>query len=106
MSEWLAQPLGSLAAFQKGRKVATSEHPREGFAPYLGASAISGVVEEYGDTRNGVMSAPGDVLMLWDGERSGLVGKAQAGVISSTVARLSPKTDVEGEYLYYALDFK
>lgn len=106
MNEWLAQPLGSLAALQKGRKVETSEHPREGFAPYLGASAISGVVEEYGDMRAGVMSAPGDVLMLWDGERSGLVGKAQAGVISSTVARLSPKIDVDGEYLYYALDSK
>ncbi|MBU2858598.1 restriction endonuclease subunit S [Acidithiobacillus ferrooxidans] len=106
MSEWLAQPLGSLAAFQKGRKVETSGHPREGFAPYLGASAISGVVEEYGDMRAGVIAAPGEVLMLWDGERSGLVGKAQAGVISSTVARLSPKTDVECEYLYYALDFK
>ena len=106
MSEWLAQPLGSLASFQKGRKVETSEHPREGFAPYLGASAISGVIGEYGDTRIGVMSSHGDVLMLWDGERSGLVGKAQAGVISSTVTRLSPKTDVDGEYLYYALDSK
>ncbi|MBU2854954.1 restriction endonuclease subunit S [Acidithiobacillus ferriphilus] len=106
MSEWLTLPLGSLANFQKGRKVETSEHPREGFAPYLGASAISGVIEEYGDTRIGVMSAPGDVLMLWDGERSGLVGKAQAGVISSTVARLSPKTDAIGEYLYYVLDSK
>ncbi|MBA2658539.1 MAG: restriction endonuclease subunit S [Nitrosospira sp.] len=106
MSEWLAQPLGSLATFQKGRKVETSEHPREGFVPYLGASAISGIVEEYGDTRIGVMSAPGDVLMLWDGERSGLVGKAQIGIISSTVARLSPKMDVEGDYLYYALDSK
>ncbi|WP_437558479.1 restriction endonuclease subunit S [Acidithiobacillus sulfuriphilus] len=106
MSEWVAQPLGCLAAFQKGRKVETSEHPREGFAPYLGASAISGVIEEYGDTRTGVMSSLGDVLMLWDGERSGFVGKAQSGVISSTVARLSPETDIEGEYLYYALDSK
>jgi type I restriction enzyme S subunit len=106
MSEWLAQPLGSLATFQKGRKVETSEHPREGFAPYLGASAISGIIDEYGDTRLGVIAGPGDVLMLWDGERSGLVGKAQVGVISSTVARLSPKSDVEGEYLYYALSSK
>jgi type I restriction enzyme S subunit len=106
MSEWLIQPLGELAVFQKGRKVETSDHPQEGFAPYLGASAISGVVEEYGDTRTGVMASAGDVLMLWDGERSGLVGKAQTGVISSTVARLSPKTEIEGIFLYYALDAK
>lgn len=106
MSEWLAQSLGELAAFQKGRKVETSDHPQEGFAPYLGASAISGIIEEYGDTRTGVMTSAGDVLMLWDGERSGLVGKAQTGVISSTVARLSPKTEIDGIFLYYALDAK
>ena len=106
MSEWVTQPLRDLAAFQKGRKVETSDHPQEGFAPYLGASAISGVIEEFGDTRTGVMASPGDVLMLWDGERSGLVGKAQAGVISSTVARLSPKNCIDGEFLFYALDAK
>lgn len=106
MSEWLTKPLSQLASFQKGRKVETSEHPREGFAPYLGASAISGVIEEYADARFGVAAAAADVLMLWDGERSGLVGKAQNGVISSTVARLSSKGEIEGDFLYYALDAK
>lgn len=106
MSEWLTEPLNQLAAFQKGRKVETSEHPRAGFEPYLGASAISGVIEEYGDARFGVMASNNDVLMLWDGERSGLVGKAQKGVISSTVSRLTPKGDVDGSFLYYALDAK
>ncbi|HSW64999.1 MAG TPA: restriction endonuclease subunit S [Dissulfurispiraceae bacterium] len=104
MSEWVSQALGELVAFQKGRKVETSEHLKEGFAPYLGASAISGVIEEYADMRGGVTASIGDVLMLWDGERSGLVGKAQPGVISSTVARLSPKKEIDGEFLYYALD--
>ena len=106
MSEWIVKLLGQLVSFQKGRKVETSEYPLQGFAPYLGASAISGVIEEYGNTRNGVMAVPNDVLMLWDGERSGLVGKSQAGVISSTVARLSPKDDIESSFLYYSLDSK
>lgn len=104
MSEWLAKPLKDLASFQKGRKVETSEHPRDGFSPYLGASAISGAIEEYADARLGVTAAAGDVLMLWDGERSGLVGKAQDGVISSTVARLSSRGEIESNFLYYALD--
>ena len=106
MSEWVTKPLSQLASFQKGRKVETSEHPREGFVPYLGASAISGTIEEYADARFGVAAAAGDVLMLWDGERSGLVGKAQNGVISSTVARLSGKGEIEDNFLYYALDEK
>ncbi len=104
MSEWLAKPLNDLASFQKGRKVETSEQPRDGFSPYLGASAISGTIEEYADARFGVTTAAGDVLMLWDGERSGLVGKTQDGVISSTVARLSSRGEIEGTFLYYALD--
>ncbi|MGD0206766.1 MAG: restriction endonuclease subunit S [Verrucomicrobiota bacterium] len=107
MSEWISKPLNQLASFQKGRKVETSEHPRDGFAPYLGASAISGTVEEYGDSRFGVMASVGDVLMLWDGERSGLVGKTKtSGVISSTVVRLSSKGEIGGDYLYYALNLK
>ena len=106
MSDWQNQPLAQLATFQKGRKVETSEHPREGFAPYLGASAISGLIEEYGDARIGVMASAEDILMLWDGERSGLVGKAQRGVISSTVARLTPKGEVDSSFLYYALNAK
>ena len=106
MSDWCHQPLALLTTFQKGRKVETSEHPREGFAPYLGASAISGDIGEYGDTRIGVMASTDDVLMLWDGERSGLVGKAQYGVISSTVARLTSKGEVNSSFLYYALDAK
>jgi type I restriction enzyme S subunit len=41
--------------------------------------------------------------MLWDGERSGLVGHGQAGVVASTVNRLSPSGEVGGKFLYYAL---
>ena len=106
MSEWLAKSLNDLALFQKGRKVEMSEHHRDGFVPYLGASAISGTIEEYADARFGITAVAGDVLMLWDGERSGLVGRAQNGVISSTVARLSSKGEIEGDFLYYALDEK
>lgn len=104
MNEWIAKPLNELVTFQKGRKVETSEHQLEGFVPYLGASAISGRVDEYGDPRFGVIAKPNEVLMLWDGERSGLVGKARDGVISSTVARLSSMGEIDGEFLFYSLN--
>jgi len=41
--------------------------------------------------------------MLWDGERSGLVGYGRQGVVASTVSKLSPSDKVEPKYLYYAL---
>lgn len=106
MREWARRQLGQLVAFQKGRKVEVSDHPREGFEPYLGAALISGGEGEHADTRGAVMATPADVLMLWDGERSGLVGKGRQGVVSSTVARLTPSAEVDGTFLYYALDFK
>ena len=106
MREWTRQALGQLVGFQKGRKVEVIAHPSEGFAPYLGAAIISGGDGEYADTRGAVMATPADVLMLWDGERSGLVGKGREGVVSSTVARLTPRDGIESEFLYYALDFK
>lgn len=41
--------------------------------------------------------------MLWDGERSGLVGYGRNGVVSSTVSKLSPNNCIDGKYLYFAL---
>jgi len=103
MRDWAVASLGSLASFTKGRKVTTAAHADAGYLPYLGASAISGMINEYADPRGGVLAADQDVLMLWDGERSGLVGKGQAGVVSSTMMRLRPLSVVTGSYLYFAL---
>ena len=104
MSEWTYKSLGQLAVFQKGRKVETSEHPRDGFEPYLGATALAGGTNEFGDAGLGIRAQAGDVLMLWDGERSGLVGKGRSGVLSSTVTKLTSRGEIVGDFLYYALD--
>ena len=106
MSEWVRSELRQLASFQKGRKVEVQKYPATGFAPYLGAAALSGAATEYAATHNAVMADPSHVLMLWDGERAGLVGKGQDGVVSSTVSRLTPHAEVDGAFLYYALDRK
>lgn len=106
MGEWMRSELSQLASFQKGRKVEVQKHPAAGFAPYLGAAALSGVATEHAATHNAVIADPSHVLMLWDGERAGLVGKGQDGVVSSTVSRLTPHAEVDGAFLYYALDRK
>lgn len=104
MSEWVEKPLGHLAKFQKGRKVKTSDHLQAGFDAYLGASTLKqGHVEGYASKELAVLAEPNDVLMLWDGERSGLVGHNLRGVVSSTVQKITPGNEVTGTYLYYHL---
>jgi type I restriction enzyme S subunit len=99
----MEKPLGQLAKFQKGRKVATSDYQQDGYESYLGASSLEGSAEGYATTKLAVIANPSDVLMLWDGERSGLVGHNLSGVVSSTVSRLIPSNEVTSTYLYYHL---
>ena len=103
MSEWVESPLSQLATFQKGRKVDTSPFNGDGYAPYLGASGLEGGDDGFAATRIAVIAKSTDTLMLWDGERSGLVGYGRQGVVASTVSKLSPSDKVEPKYLYYAL---
>lgn len=103
MSKWVESPLSQLATFQKGRKVDTSPFNGDGYAPYLGASGLEGGDDGFAATRLAVIAKSTDTLMLWDGERSGLVGYGRQGVVASTVSKLSPNDKVEPKYLYYAL---
>jgi type I restriction enzyme, S subunit len=103
MSEWQETPLSQLVTFQKGRKVDTSSHSRAGYARYLGASGIRGHSDGFAATKFAVVAKEADLLMLWDGERSGLVGCGQSGVVASTVCRLSPTEKIHPKFLYFAL---
>lgn len=103
MTEWVESPLSQLATFQKGRKVDTSPFNGDGYAPYLGASGLGGGDDGFAAARLAVIAKSTDTLMLWDGERSGLVGYGRQGVVASTVSKLSPSDKVEPKYLYYAL---
>ncbi len=103
MSEWIEAPLSQLVTVQKGRKVETSIFAKDGFAAYLGASGIEGGVDGYAATPFAVIAKPTDTLMLWDGERSGLVGFGRQGVVASTVSKLSPNEKIEPQYLFFAL---
>jgi type I restriction enzyme S subunit len=106
MCEWDSDALGALASFQKGRKVVVNDHLQPGYAPYIGASVLDGgPPTEFACTTGAVLADIGDVLMLWDGERSGLVGRWHSGVVSSTVAKLSPKPKIDADLLYYLLGF-
>ena len=105
MSEWDSSPLGELAQISKGRILPTSSTRLESGVRYLGAADLEGRVEGlYAPSRNAVLCDEDDVLMLWDGERAGLVGCGLSGAASSTVARVRPlSSKVVGKYLYHHL---
>lgn len=103
MSEWITKPLGKTVTFQKGRKVETSAEELPGYLRYLGAGSLVGKNDGYASTVNAVRATSKDVLMLWDGERSGLVGYNLEGVVSSTVSKLATLGEVTAPYLYYFL---
>jgi type I restriction enzyme S subunit len=103
MSEWVKKQLKDLASFKKGKKVQTSDLALDGYQPYLGASSLTGGEDGFAMPAYGVACAADDALMLWDGERSGLVGSGKPGVISSTVMRLRPEAEMTGRYLVHFL---
>ncbi|WP_116969211.1 restriction endonuclease subunit S [Blastomonas sp. UPD001] len=103
MSEWVEKPLDKLVSFKKGRKVETSDLQLDGFLPYLGASSLTGGEDGFALPSGGISCVASDALMLWDGERSGLVGPGKSGVISSTVMRLRPEAEMTGRYLVHCL---
>ena len=103
MSEWVSEQLGHLVSFQKGKKVDTSKFRLPGYRYYLGARSLAGKNDEYASTHLSIQANKNDVLMLWDGERSGLVGHDLSGVVSSTVSKLTPNENIRGNYLYYFL---
>ncbi|MCK9293877.1 MAG: restriction endonuclease subunit S [Desulfobulbaceae bacterium] len=103
MSEWVTDQLGALVDFQKGRKVETSPFQLSGYESYLGAGSLAGGHDGYASIFLSVQANKNDVLMLWDGERSGLVGHNLSGVVSSTVSRLSSNGKITSSLLYYYL---
>lgn len=107
MSDWAGVRLGELASFRKGVKVEVFDQERRDTAPYLGASSLEGKKStQWASTRGAVVADESNVLMLWDGERSGLVGGGLSGVVASTVACLSPKPGVDAGFLKHALQAK
>jgi type I restriction enzyme S subunit len=50
-----------------------------------------------------VITEEGDVVIVWDGARYGLVGLSPGGVLCSTLAKLYPHPVLDRKYLFYYL---
>lgn len=89
--------LGEIIQLRKGKK-ASEVHERHvnGAKPYIQIDEVRGALpQKYAVDAKGVVVAPDDLCIVWDGANAGTVGYGVAGLIGSTVARMrltSPET--------------
>lgn len=89
---WVFEKLGKYADYKKGKKPETLSQQASGKYkfPYVDIKAFEkGVIANYTDGENCVICSDNDFLMVWDGSRSGYVGKGIKGVLGSTLMKIN-----------------
>lgn len=104
---WREEKLSLCVKSTKGKKPKIlQESMSPGFTPYIDIKAFElGEIRKYGEISSSKLTTDKDILMVWDGARSGLVGRGFNGAIGSTIVALQP-TNILKEYLYYFLSWK
>lgn len=98
---------GSIMSMEKGKKpVKQFKECENGLFPYVDIKAFeTGVVGNYTDGDKCLPCNEGDVLIVCDGSRSGLVGRAIDGFVGSTLAKITAEGLIPN-YLFYFLQGK
>lgn len=105
---WVEERLGDLVIYEKGKRpknISTHKNEKNKY-PYITIKGFEkGIFDEYSDGKSGVMCTENDILLVWDGARSGLVGKGIRGLVGSTLVKLNFPC-VYTDYAYYYLKSK
>ena len=101
--QWKKVKLGEVVVPLKGKLTEQSDCFHDDWKSLINTTAIDGESKTWANPINAVLCEPDDVLMLWDGERSGLVITGKQGVVGSTFASLRPNHELDGKYLYFFL---
>ena len=98
----------TLISLTKGKKpLNILQNIEDSYLPYVDIKAFeTGIVDNYTDGEKCVSCNEGDLLMVCDGSRSGLVGKAITGYVGSTLARIDVSDEIDINYLYYFIQGK
>ncbi len=105
---WEVVKLGLFVESEKGKKPKNqaSNYSSSYSLPYIDIQAFEkGVISSYTDGRDCRICHESDFLMVWDGSRSGLVGKGMKGALGSTLVRINFPL-MENQYAFYFLQSK
>lgn len=101
--------LGDVCTYSKGKKpvVLKETKTKDCSVPYVNIKAFEkGIITEYTDGVKCNICNDDDLLMVWDGARCGLIGKAKKGAVGSTLMKILPKENIHKEYLYHFISSK
>ncbi|SFF49744.1 type I restriction enzyme, S subunit [Paenibacillus algorifonticola] len=105
---WLLEKLGEFSLNEKGRKPKrVVKEQKEGYMlPYVNIKAFEkNLIDEYTDGEGCTICNENDFLMVWDGSRSGYVGRALYGAVGSTLVKIN-FPGINNLYAYYYLQSK
>ena len=99
--------LGSILHIEKGKKpLVQSKEPVDGYLPYVDIKAFEkGIIDNYATTDRSLLCEDGDLLIVCDGSRSGLTGRAIKGVVGSTLSKIYAD-GLTTDYLRYFIQSK
>jgi type I restriction enzyme, S subunit len=106
---WEVKKLGEVCTYSKGKKPAILKESKDNdcSVPYINIKAFEkGIISEYTDGVKCNICNDDDLLMVWDGARCGLIGKAKKGAVGSTLMKILPKENIHKEYLYHFISSK
>ena len=105
---WEVVKLGAFVESEKGKKPNHQvNEPSELYSlPYVDIEAFEkGIITSWTDGHDCRICYETDFLMVWDGSRSGLVGKGIKGALGSTLVRIKFPS-MENQYAFYFLQYK
>ncbi len=106
---WQVKKLGEVCTYSKGKKPVLLKETKtnECSVPYINIKAFEkGIISEYTNGEKCNICNDDDLLMVWDGARCGLIGKAKKGAVGSTLMKILPKENIHKEYLYHFISSK
>jgi type I restriction enzyme S subunit len=105
---WVINRLGDFVYYQKGKKPKSVSKNKTNLysIPYINIKAFEkGILDEFTDGVGCVLCEQDDFLMVWDGARSGYVGRALKGALGSTLVKIQ-FPGINLNYAYYFLQSK
>ena len=98
--------LNEILDIAKGKKVNVLNHKTKDSVPYLLIDTLRGKEPEFfTEDKKYTAANEQDILMVFDGANSGLVGSGLNGAVGSTIGRLRPKKDIYSKYITYFLSY-